>query len=72
MKSVLEACTPRERIIKGSFNPEVFTASLMPVIDFYRTGRSTIDKMGQTKTTALERMIKFFHDGQDDVQILTI
>lgn len=45
MKSVLETCTPRESIVKGSFNPEVFTAALMPVIDFYRTGRSTIDEI---------------------------
>lgn len=45
MKSVLETCTPRESIVKGSFNPEVFTAALMPVIDFYRTGKSTIDEI---------------------------
>ena len=45
MKSVLETCIPRESIIKGSFNPEVFTAALMPVIDYYRTGNATIDEI---------------------------
>lgn len=45
MKNVLEACTPRESIVKGTFNPEVFTASLMPVLDYYRTGQKAIDEL---------------------------
>lgn len=45
MRSVLETCTPRESIVKGTFNPEVFTAALMPVVDYYRTGKSAIDEI---------------------------
>ena len=33
---VLTACTPREDIIAGTFNPEIFTASLSEVLAFYR------------------------------------
>jgi len=36
MKSILQACEPREDIIKGTFNPEIFTASLSEIIRFYR------------------------------------
>ena len=36
MKSILHACEPREDIIKGAFNPEIFTASLSEIIRFYR------------------------------------
>lgn len=43
MRSVLEACQPKQELLLGTFNPEVFTASLGPVIDFYRTGRSGLD-----------------------------
>lgn len=45
MKNVIETCTPRESIVKGSFNPEVFTAALMPVIEYYRTGRKAVDEI---------------------------
>jgi hypothetical protein len=43
--SVLETCRLRPEIEAGTFNPEVFTAALGPVIEFYRTGRSVIDKI---------------------------
>lgn len=43
MKTVLETCIPRPSILRGTFNPEVFTASLGPVIQFYRGASSTID-----------------------------
>jgi len=43
MKSILEACKPRADIVAGTFNPEIFTASLSPVIQYYRTGKSDID-----------------------------
>lgn len=33
MRSVLETCKPRPEILAGHFNPEVFTASLSPIID---------------------------------------
>ena len=36
MKSILETCQPRKDLISGSFNPEVFTASLRQVIGHYR------------------------------------
>lgn len=33
--SLYESCTPRSDIIKGTFNPELFTASLNQVMDSY-------------------------------------
>lgn len=39
MKSILDTCTPRPDLLKGTFNPEIFTASLSQVVDHYR-GRS--------------------------------
>ena len=45
MKNVLNTCTPRASILRGTFNPEVFTAALMPVIQYYRTGESAIDEV---------------------------
>jgi hypothetical protein len=43
VNSVLDACQPRPEIIAGTFNPEVFTASLRPIVDFYRGNQSQID-----------------------------
>lgn len=43
MKSVLESCEPRASILQGTFNPEVFTASLGAVMDHYQSGSSTAD-----------------------------
>jgi hypothetical protein len=43
--SVLETCRPRPEILAGNFNPDVFTAGLSPVIDYYRSGRSAIDSI---------------------------
>lgn len=43
MRTVLETCIPRESILKGTFNPEVFTAAISPVFQYYKTGVSTID-----------------------------
>ncbi|MBW1961245.1 MAG: DUF499 domain-containing protein [Deltaproteobacteria bacterium] len=42
MKSILQACRPRPDLLKGTFNPEIFTASLGAVIRFYREGESGI------------------------------
>ena len=39
---ILSACTPREDLLKGTFNPEIFTASLGAVMKFYRGERSGI------------------------------
>jgi hypothetical protein len=35
MKSILNSCEPRPDIIAGTFNPEIFTASLSEVDKFY-------------------------------------
>ncbi len=35
MKSILNSCQPRPDIIAGTFNPEIFTASLSEVCRFY-------------------------------------
>jgi len=35
MKSILNSCEPRSDIIAGTFNPEIFTASLSEVFRFY-------------------------------------
>lgn len=43
MQSVLETCIPRPEILAGTFNPEVFTASLSPIIEYYRNGRTLVD-----------------------------
>ena len=43
MRTVLETCKPRQSILQGTFNPEVFTASLGPVIQYYKEGNSAID-----------------------------
>src|SRR5690606_14624701 len=43
--SVLDACQPRPEILAGTFNPEIFTASLSPIIEYYRTGRKRLDNL---------------------------
>lgn len=45
MKSVLDTCKPRSEILAGTFNPEVFTASLSPIIEYYHSGRGAIDSI---------------------------
>ncbi|KKM12713.1 ATPase AAA [Clostridiales bacterium PH28_bin88] len=45
MKSVRDTCQPRPEILAGTFNPEVFTASLSPIIEYYHTGRGVIDSI---------------------------
>jgi hypothetical protein len=36
VKSILQACQPRPDLLSATFNPEVFTANLAQVMDFYR------------------------------------
>lgn len=36
MKSIIESCEPRPDLLKGTFNPEIFTASLGAVMKYYR------------------------------------
>ncbi len=43
LKSVLKTCVPRESIIKGMFNPEIFTAALSPVVKYYQGEKTNID-----------------------------
>ncbi|MBM9535982.1 ATP-binding protein [Desulfobulbus alkaliphilus] len=42
---VLTACEPRQDIITGTFNPEIFTASLSEVISFYRQGTVSLHSL---------------------------
>ena len=35
MENILTACEPRKDILAGTFNPEIFTASLSEVMRFY-------------------------------------
>jgi hypothetical protein len=42
MKSVYETCVPRQDIVSGTFNPELFTASLKQVTDRY-AGKSVAE-----------------------------
>lgn len=45
MKNVVKSCVPRDSIIQGTFNPEVFTAALGPVVEYYRSGYSQLDNV---------------------------
>src|SRR5262245_13347706 len=36
MLPIQHSCQPRQDILQGSFNPEIFTASLSQVVDHYR------------------------------------
>ncbi len=45
MKPILETCDPRPDILTGTFNPEVFTASLSQVIDHYRGRSATLHNL---------------------------
>lgn len=36
MQSILHSCTPRSDIVEGTFNPEIFTASLSQVLQAYQ------------------------------------
>jgi len=45
VRSIFEACEPRAEILAGTFNPEVFTASLAPIIESYRSGRQFLDTL---------------------------
>lgn len=55
MKSVLETCKPRPEILAGTFNPEVFTASLGPIIDFTAAARELSTAFTPTQRTSSGR-----------------
>ena len=40
MKPILQSCKPRQDLLTGSFNPEIFTAVLSQVLEFYRGSTS--------------------------------
>ncbi len=42
MQNIITACDPREDILGGTFNPEIFTASLNEVIQYYQTNQHGI------------------------------
>lgn len=43
--SILEACQPRADLLAGTLNPEIFTANLTQVIDFYRGDRGVVQNV---------------------------
>lgn len=45
MQSILRTCEPRKDIIEGSFNPEIFTASISQVASAYSGQGSAIDSI---------------------------
>jgi Protein of unknown function (DUF499) len=55
MQSILETCQPRGDLLQGTFNPEIFTASLSQVVDSYR-GRASATHSLYTDAQ------QFFHD----------
>ena len=56
MRSIIESCRPRDGVLEGTFNPEIFTASLSQVISHYRGRSGHIDNL---YTAA----VPFFRDG---------
>ena len=56
MRSIIESCRPRDGILQGTFNPEIFTASLSQVIAHYRGRRGQIDSLYTDP-------VPFFRDG---------
>jgi hypothetical protein len=45
MQLIIKTCEPRKDIIEGSFNPEIFTASISQVASAYSGQRSAIDSI---------------------------
>ena len=45
MRSILDTCTPRADLLTGTFNPEIFTASLSQVMDHYRGRTSSVTNL---------------------------
>ncbi|WP_045216075.1 ATP-binding protein [Desulfonatronovibrio magnus] len=42
MQYIIDSCQPREDLIAGTFNPEIFTASLPEVIRFYQENKQGV------------------------------
>jgi len=45
MNSILESCVPRKDLLTGTFNPEIFTANLMQVVDHYRGEANVVQNL---------------------------
>lgn len=67
MNSILQACQPRPDLLGGSFNPEVFTASLRQVVGHYRgevkvetayTDAETFFREATSPTEGMQRVIE--------------
>ena len=63
MKTVFDACQPRESIIQGTFNPEIFTAALGPVISYYHRQSDTAIDTIYTDAEAFFRDATYPTDG---------
>ena len=55
MPSILDTCQPRPDLLEGSFNSEIFTASLNQVIEHYQSG-------GTGPDTIYTDPVQFFRD----------
>ncbi|MCF7668420.1 MAG: DUF499 domain-containing protein [Verrucomicrobia bacterium] len=45
MQNIIDTCEPRRDIVEGTFNPEIFTASLSEVIKFYKSNRQGVHEI---------------------------
>jgi len=45
VRGIIESCQPRQGIIEGTFNPEIFTASLSQLDSHYRGRGGQIDNL---------------------------
>ncbi len=62
MRPILETCQPRKDILAGSFNPEIFTASLSQVMGHYRGTKGVLSNL-YTDAEAFFRDATFPTDG---------
>jgi len=45
IKAIMETCEPRQDILRGTFNPEIFTASISEVLRYYNGHSSEMHPM---------------------------
>lgn len=63
MTTIFSACQPRASILQGTFNPEIFTAALGPVIAFYQQHQATAIDSIYTDAEAFFREATYPTDG---------
>lgn len=68
MKSILQACQPRPDLLSATFNPEVFTANLAQVMDFYR-GKPGVTENVYTDAVAFFAEATFPTQGMKDLML---